>query len=362
MRFPMGPVVATALAALSVSPVAHANPTFNLTYIPGTSAQAQAAFATAANYWSSVFTDNVTINLTVGTGVLGPGILASAGSVETAYSYSTFRAAMAADVSSAIDTAAVAHLPNTTGVSVYLNYTSNNPNGAGSAVAYVDADGDANNTTVMITNANAKALGLTPVGAVSGDCTGSCDGFIQFSTGFTYDFDSSNGITGGTYDFVGLAKHEIGHTLGFVSGVDILDINSTSPNFFRDDQFIFVSPLDMFRCSAASASNGTTLDFTAGAGTRNFSLDNCATTLGTFSEGKVHGDGRQASHWKDNLGLGIMDPTAAPNETLVVTPLDLIGFEVIGWNLDIPEPGTLALGAAWLLGLAAARRRSAAAA
>jgi len=341
---------------------ARANPVFNLAFTGGTSPTEQAAFATAANYWASAFDDNVAINLTVGTAALSSGVLAQAASVRSTFSYSSFRSKMLADISSATDTAAVAHLPNTTGVSMYLNYTSNSPNGAGSATPYVDADGDANNTTVRITNANAKALGLTPINStLLGLCDAFCDGYIQFSTGYSWDLDRSNGISAGAFDFVGLAIHEIGHALGFLSGVDYLDTNSSESPYKADNLLTYVSPLDMFRCSAASASAGTTLDFTAGSGVRNFSLDNCASSLGRFAEGAVHGDGRQASHWKDSLALGIMDPTAAPGELLAVTPLDLIAFDAIGWNLEsleVPEPGTLTFGAAWMLGLLAMRRRS----
>ena len=86
------------------------------------------------------------------------------------------------------------------------------------------------------------------------------------------------------------------------------------------------------------AAAGANVDFTAGIATKNFSLDGCATSLGTFSTGVVHGDGRQASHWKDNLGLGIMDPTAGTGELLTVTALDLTAFDAIGWT-PAPEIG-----------------------
>lgn len=344
---------------------ARANPTFNLSYISGTSLAEQTAFASAASYWASSFRDNVTINLTVGTGILGSGVLAQASSVRATATYGSFRSQMVADATSATDAAAVAHLPNTTGVSMYLNYTTNNPNGSGSATPYVDLGTDvivpannANNTMVRLTNANARALGYNPATSnLFGFCPVACDGFIQFAaSGFTWDLNRTNGITAGAFDFVGLAIHEIGHALGFVSGVDVLD-TAASPGP-TEASLTQVTPLDMFRCSSDSAAANTTLDFTAGTAVKNFSLNNCATTLGQFATGFTHGDGRQASHWKDSLGLGIMDPTAAPGELLAVTALDLLAFDAIGWDLAVPEPGTMVLGATWMLGLLAVRRRS----
>ncbi len=52
----------------------------------------------------------------------------------------------------------------------------------------------------------------------------------------------------------------------------------------------------------------------------------------TFSTGAYVGDGRQASHWKDNLGLGIMDPTSSYGELLAISTNDIRAFDVIGWN------------------------------
>jgi len=35
----------------------------------------------------------------------------------------------------------------------------------------------------------------------------------------------------------------------------------------------------------------------------------------SYATGINFGDGRQASHWKDNLAIGLMDPTAATART-----------------------------------------------
>ena len=69
---------------------------------------------------------------------------------------------------------------------------------------------------------------------------------------------------------------------------------------------------------------------------------------------------RNLEHWKDNLGLGIMDPTAAQGELLMITGRDIQAFDAIGWNLSpaasAPEPGALALALLGALGLVVTRR------
>ena len=156
---------------------------FDLSFIDGTGVAEQNSFIAAAGLWSAQFNDNVTVKLTVGTGALGSSILAQAGSRSISYSYTDVRDALVADASSAADGTAVAHLAAGSSVGMLINRTSDNPNGAGSATPYVDASG-ANNETVSLNAANARALGLGfGDGGVSGGCT-DCDGFIQFSTGF----------------------------------------------------------------------------------------------------------------------------------------------------------------------------------
>ena len=63
-----------------------------------------------------------------------------------------------------------------------------------------------------------------------------------------------------------------------------------------------------------------------------------------FSTGSDFGDGQQASHWKDSLSLGIMDPTAAPGEILNVSLRDLRAFDLIGYEITgVPEASSFVL-------------------
>ncbi|WP_342118201.1 NF038122 family metalloprotease [Pseudoduganella sp. OTU4001] len=344
---------------LLVASTASAGPVFNFNFVPGTSVQAQQGFQAAAARWSNLLHDNVTINLTVGFNPLGGGILGQAATAEDFHYYSSVRNALAADASSAADATAVAHLPGGSSFGLLINRTADNPNGAGSPIPYADNNGGANNQILYISNAEAKALGLPVTPQTLPGCIGACDGFIQFNSNFNFDFDPSNGTSPTAFDFVGVAAHEIGHVLGFLSGVDILDANSPPHNGpFDADEFTYVSTLDLFRYSAASAAQGV-IDWTADNRAKYFSLD--GTSVGPqFSTGVNFGDGRQASHWKDNLFIGLMDPTAGMGETLNITDNDLLAMDAIGWDVAaIPEPsGGAMLGAGLLLFAVRQRGRS----
>lgn len=342
----------TLLSALTLAAAAGgaaAAPTFNFSFIAGTSMQAQQGFIDAAARWSNLLDDNVTVNLTVGFNPLDPGILGQAQSAQQLYSYDAFRTALGNDIRSSYDTRAVGSLGSGGTFNMLLNRTSNSPNGAGNATPFVDNDGDANNAFVRVATAEAKALGLNPAARTLTNCIGPCDGFIQFSSNYKFDFNPHDGIAADAFDFVGVAAHEIGHSLGFISGVDVLDFNSTAPDFYDDSEFTFVTGLDMFRYSAQSAAAGV-IDWTADERDKYLSLDGGATPLAPFSTGIVHGDGRQASHWKDDLFIGLMDPTAGMGELLRITRNDLLAMDVIGWDVPaIPEPSTAAMLAGGLL-------------
>jgi hypothetical protein len=327
--------VAALLIAQSVV-TARANVMFNLIPEAGTPQFAIDGFAAAANRWSSVLADDITVNIQIGFAPLGPFIIGQAGSDFREFNYTDTKTSLAARRTSAADGSSLAAMQPGTTYNRLVNHTFDNPNGANSATPYVSSM-----NRVGMTTANAKALGLLGP-------TSSLDAIIRFNSDFGFDFDPSNGINGGQFDFLGVAAHEMGHALGFVSGVDDIDqFNGALPGESFSSNLI-----DLFRFSNLSLATGPGYtDLSADNRSKFFSVDGGITQGPLFSNGITFGDGRQASHWKDFMGLGIMDPTAFPGELLIIRDNDLTAFDVMGYTL-VPEPTSaslLAIGSAVLL-------------
>ena len=314
---------------------------FNLVYADGTSQQARDGFATAAAFYSGLYRDAITVNLNVGTQPISGSTLGFASSTSQTLSYANVRAALVGDATTGDDFAAIANLAPGPALPIRTNYFSDNPN-ANRATPF--------ETSVLnldVNTANAKALGLRAANDPAQD------GLIRFNSNVTFDFDQSDGITSGSFDFIGIAVHEIGHALGFVSGVDTVDGLSTTTTATTANT-PFVNTLDLFRRSVVSESADLTANNTA----KYLSLDDGATgTNLQFSLGVARGDGRQASHWKDNLNIGVMDPTIANGELADFTANDGLAFDVIGYT-PVPEPATLAALGVGTLALLRRRRRN----
>ncbi len=311
-----------AAAIAAVCAPACASPTFIFTDQGGVGVgtQARAGFMAAAALWSSAFSNNVTIRLDVGFQKLGSGILGSTGSSSTDVAYSDVRTALQARSATATERGTAASLAPT------LAFESNTINGVTKASTKVyDTNGNYDNQYLSVNTAEQRALGLLS----NNDPT--IDAGITFSSAFKWTFDASGGVTRGTYDFVGIAAHEIGHALGFVSGIDSSDWYAKF-GYTDMDQTAWGTPLDLFRYQ-----NGIR-DWTVG-GVPCFSITSGKTCGAGFATGYYTGDHQQASHWKNGKGLGIMNPTVVAGTTLKISGNDLAAFDSLGWDLaTTPNP------------------------
>lgn len=303
--------------------------------------RADAAFAMAGARWSAIIADDLTLTIDAAFAPLSSGTLGSTRISTRPYLYGTVRGALLADRKSADDHTAVSALQYGPAISMLINRTTDSPQGAGSATPYLDDDGGANNLAIVMTSANARAIGLGEVSSTIRDAS------VSFSTQYGWDFDPRDGIDAGQFDFVGVATHELGHALGFISGVDLLDLPPDNGVPGAEDDYIAVTTLDLFRHSDDSFGAGRSIiDWTADARDKYFSIDGGITPIARFATGVHAGDGRQASHWKDGFGIGIMDPTGSPGESLAISPTDIRALDVIGWDLaglSVSEPDGLTL-------------------
>jgi hypothetical protein len=354
---------------------------------------AEAGFQAAANFWSSIITNKVTVRFNVGFNALPPDVLGSTGSTLTTRTIQGVTNRMNVFGSnSAVDQkirngGSPALTLGQLGVGavdvVTPGYVDTaNQLGIDISTSVLDTDGSYNNSVIALSTANAKALGYA-----IGDTV--IDANINFSSEFAFDFDASDGISAGQSDFVGVAIHEFGHALGFLSGADDYDFlgcpNGPACGAFdnyavNDDYWGYA--LDLFRYS-----DSDTLDWRPGVDSY-FSLDRGATSIAGFSSGSFHGDGYQASHWNSPdappfcSGLvGIMNPylcsgRAGFNRNAVITANDIAAFDAIGWNfhtaataanfsrstanltVSVPEPASwaLMLGGFFAIGTALRRR------
>ncbi len=301
-------------------------------------APALAAFNRAAALWEQWIADPITVTIQAEiTNLNDPSIIGIADAVLLTNSYDTIRNAMVADAAAETDDAIVASLPTAAQFDAMLPMGFNLSGNLGA------------------TKANLKALGFTGLDARFG----STDGTITFNSQYSFDFDNSDGVKG--TDFETIAAHEIGHALGFFSEVDSID------NQIEDGETDTVSPstLDLFRFEDDQTGQDPDheADFTTFSRTLvpgdNAIIDTVLdpTSEHRMSTGFHNGDGRQASHWKDNeitLNLiGIMDPTLGPGQIFPITDADRRALDLIGYDI-IPEPASMTI---LLLGLASLPRR-----
>src|SRR5437764_707252 len=161
---------------------------FNLTFDPSVTNSAPAGFKTVVNavaqFFQNAYSDNVTVNINVGYGEIGGQTVTALGQSSTflnIYTYDQVSNALLSDAKTADDSAAVSTLPGTS------------PLGG---------------ATYWVARAEAKALGLLGASA-------STDGSVGFSSSANiFDYDRSDGISAGRYDFYAVVAHEFSEVMG----------------------------------------------------------------------------------------------------------------------------------------------------
>ena len=330
---------------------------FDFSYGADTSWEQMVAFETAGMMWSDYIADDMTVNIHVEmTDTLPDNVIGGAlpGMVSD-INYTTFRNAYRADITSWADKESFDSLS--------LMREGYGGIGPGGTWEKFEAIIDMGSTVVMqdssdlnMTRANAKALGL-----LHGNDR-SLDGYIKMNnlsgTSLKWDYDPY-WTPSGSLDFLSTAVHEIGHVLGFVSGVDkyqgvnfddMKDFNSYFGNSNNAGQFVdnvldYANPLDLFRHSDKSlnydskhySSNDKVIDMSIG----NQSYFGPGKKYFAYSTGKdisIDGDGFQASHWKqkdnEEKVQGIMDPLMKPGVMRRISNRDIMAMDAIGFNLN----------------------------
>ena len=295
-------------------------------------ADALAAVERAALAWESVFSDPITVVIDARFAALGTMVLGSADPATFDVTYDTLRTLMVMDADA--DDTLVASLQA-------VEPTVTLPAGFSLADKWT------------VTQANIKALGA-PFSGV--------DGILRMSSDAPFDFDNSDGVDPLLYDFETIAIHEIGHILGFLTGVSDVDsrLNANQPG----EVAAYGMDLLRFANDVPGADPETPADFASfprSLLTGGDAITDLISAEYRMSTGVSTGDGRQASHWKANettgVLIGVMDPTFARQEVVPITAADLAMLDFLGYDHVVPEPTGLLLAIAAVLCLALGRRR-----
>jgi hypothetical protein len=275
---------------------------------------AQAAINAVAVYIESLFSDSVTVVITLGFESMSPGIL---GSTSSNYASSVTWANTRAGLIAGMD-------PDDT-IQNYL------PSGSSIPVRYDGNSGTVTNENrCFFTKANYRAT----IGTVSGDAAD-----MTINSDFNWDYDPSNGITSGYYCFQSVLAHEIGHVLGFTSGADF--------RIFPLD----IETLDVYRFQLSDGTGDYNPDTLAEFQTtarmvdqnKPGTNDDVNSDIISVEYQMSDGDPYQCSHFSQGNVNGIMQPAVSSGTTFYPdfykTP-DITMLDAIGWDFVVPPDTT----------------------
>jgi hypothetical protein len=277
---------ASILLALKLpAPAINFNVTFD-TSVTGlaNAAQVEAAFTNAIQVFQNLYTNAMTVNLTVffsSSVSLGQSSTSLTGNPTYAQLTNALRNAR----TTAADSNSVASLPPT----------------------------DPTAGPWWIPRAEAKALNGF-LGVATNSATQ--DGSVYFSTNVTYTFDATNRAVSGKYDFIGVAEHEISELLG--RGY----ILNAGPNGYQ--------PYDLFRFTNSGArtfsTNGTGVYF---------SVDDGVTSLKIFNP---LGNGGDLQDWQTSSPADSYDAFLSSGQKASLSSADLTALDILGYKLNLTVP------------------------
>ena len=255
----------------------------NITFDQATSSL-PTGFVTAVNYvvnyFDSLFTNNCSINICVGYGEVGGNTLGSNAlgeSISTyfATNYTSLRNALLAENAPGSST-----LPTTSPLS----------------------------GTPVVTQAEAKALGLTSITGI--------DGHVGFSNTYSWDYTTA-APSAGQYYLIGTIEHEITEVLGRQSMI----------NYAPSDY----SAMDLYRYSAP----GVRSVATGGSGsTAYFSINNGTTNLATWNNNSSNGD---LGDWYPSGpaagGKDALNDYSSSGVINTFSATDITNMQAIGWTV-----------------------------
>jgi hypothetical protein len=265
------------------------NPTYDASVTGATNAaQIESAFNAAAQNIQGLYTNPITINITVYWGATGPfsggiSLGASQSQILGTVTYGQLTNALRSSRTTLADSNSVASLPG--------------------------SDPIAGNSW-WVPRAEVKALGLSGLGASANDAT--LDGSIGFASDANYTFDPTNRAVAGKFDFIGVAEHEITEVMGRIT----FDLSAT---------FL---PYDLFRFTNSGARS-----FNINATNAYFSVDNGVTALRYFYTNANFGD---VQDWLSSGPADAYDAFLSAGKKTVLSAADITALDVIGYKLNFP--------------------------